>query len=237
MYRDVFIGGLPDRVGHIVGIQVDAHAVNYRRPEAGLFHHGGLHEWRHDIYHANPLAAPFDIQRLGERAHRELAGGIGCQVWHPVEGRGGTHVDHRSGLAFLQEGVSGQAHVDQAGHVDVDDLLVLLRADGLKGAHAQNTGTVEQHIDATVFGKLPAGMLTGNAVGHIQRPVPAVVQLSRQPRQGGFIDVGQAHPPALLVEAFGGGQADAAGGASDQDAFHAAGFQCWWIKRAQVISA
>ena len=111
--------------------------------------------------------------------------------------------------------------LQQAQHIDLENLRMLLRGDGLEVTKTQQSRTVEQHMQRTGLATEVLQCLSYRLfVGDIQRPLPGVVQLPGQSGQRLGIAVQQPHPPAPRMKQPSAGRTDSRRSPGDQNMFH-----------------
>ena len=216
------LGLLPDRLGDVLGGQVDAQATQRRWLEGLAADHGRAHEGWHEVADADAVTLPLQIKCLGQPAHGELGGRIAGHVRRAIQPGGRAHVDHL-GIGGGLEVAEGQVRqLQQAQHIDVEDAHMLVQADLLELAEAQHAGAVEQQAQLALVlaAEIRQRLADRRPVGHVQCHEPGVAELGGQARQRLGIDIEQADLPATLMKQPRGGGTDAGRGTADQNIVH-----------------
>ena len=148
-----------DLAGHAGAVTLGRHLLHVADQEARQLRrrarcrcdraveHGGRRDARAQRGDGDAGVAQFLGQRFGQRQHVGLAGRVGRQAGHGLEGRDRRDVEHASVAAPDHRGHEGGQHRGQARDVEVDQLLAALRAHADERALLQHAGVVDEHVD------------------------------------------------------------------------------------------
>ena len=89
------------------------------------------------------MAAPFQLQRLGEPAHGELRGRVDGHLRYAIQPRCRAHVEHLRLRRRAQERKGRVTAVEDALQVDRQQPRVVLQGDLFEAAETQDAGAVE----------------------------------------------------------------------------------------------
>ena len=181
------------------------------------------HAWG-DAVDVDAVRAGLEREALGDAAQAPLGGGIRHATGAPAHAEGAADVDD---LAAAPRDHAGQhrAHgVEAALHVEIDDLIELLRR-GLPAGLADRAGTpghIDQHIDALAqclgfFREVRAGRGVGDVAFDDDGLGAQLAHLCRHWFNGGEVTAGQGEPRAFLREGEADRRPHALGRAGDDD--------------------
>jgi hypothetical protein len=218
-------GQAPDRGGHVVGAQAHAQGLRGLHLVHVLRDHDRVDEQGQHVDHADAVAGPFDVEGLGQAAHRGLGRRVTREHGLTIQRRGRAHVDHPRTRRAQQIRQGRVAAIEHALEVDVDQAVVARQLGLFEQRCHGHTRVVEEQVEALACRRTEGaerGLPVGR-VGHVQAACDGAAGTVARGQQGGQglhrgqVHVEQADEPAFGGKAFGHGPADAGGRTGDED--------------------
>lgn len=208
-----------DEFGFVAGGVVGGGSAGFGVAHAGVAEVGGGDEGV-DFGDDDVVFFEFGAGGEGEAEEGAFGGGVDAVLGDGHEGGAGVDVDDGAGALGAHERDDGLHGDDGAEDVEVEDFVEEVRFDFFDGGGVGAAGVVDEGVDAAVVVVDGGdGFFEGGEVGHVAGDGEAVWEGGGEGVENVFGAGEEGDFGTFFGEEFGGGEADAGGGAGDEDYF------------------